>query len=305
MNDILLHTEHVTKTYGKQKALDDVSITLQRGEIYGLVGNNGAGKTTLMRLIAGQSPMESGEIQLFGGRTEAGLRKNRRRMGTLIETPGFFSYLTARENLEYFRLQFGIPGKDIVEGTLEEVGLGDAGNKKYKNFSLGMKQRLGLALAIMHSPEFLVLDEPINGLDPEGIIEIRSLLQKINSKKNVTILISSHILPELSSIATRYGFLKNGVLLEELSAQELLRKCSVYVELQVSDVKKASVVLETRLGIRNYQVYPDGYLHVFEKLDQVDQICREVVLADIGLFSAHKQAMDLESYYVNLMGGTQ
>ena len=226
-------------------------------------------------------------------------------MGTLIETPGFFSYLTARENLEYFRLQFGIPGKDIVEGTLEEVGLGDAGNKKYKNFSLGMKQRLGLALAIMHSPEFLVLDEPINGLDPEGIIEIRSLLQKINSKKNVTILISSHILPELSSIATRYGFLKNGVLLEELSAQELLRKCSVYVELQVSDVKKASVVLETRLGIRNYQVYPDGYLHVFEKLDQVDQICREVVLADIGLFSAHKQAMDLESYYVNLMGGTQ
>ena len=258
-----------------------------------------------MRLIAGQSPMESGEIQLFGGRTEAELRKNRRRMGTLIETPGFFSYLTARENLEYFRLQFGIPGKDIVEGTLEEVGLGDAGNKKYKNFSLGMKQRLGLALAIMHSPEFLVLDEPINGLDPEGIIEIRSLLQKINSKKNVTILISSHILPELSSIATRYGFLKNGVLLEELSAQELLRKCSVYVELQVSDVKKASVVLETRLGIRNYQVYPDGYLHVFEKLDQVDQICREVVLADIGLFSAHKQAMDLESYYVNLMGGTQ
>lgn len=305
MNDILLHTEHVTKTYGKQKVLDDVSITLQRGEIYGLVGNNGAGKTTLMRLIAGQSPMESGEIQLFGGRTEAELRKNRRRMGTLIETPGFFSYLTARENLEYFRLQFGIPGKDIVEGTLEEVGLGDAGNKKYKNFSLGMKQRLGLALAIMHSPEFLVLDEPINGLDPEGIIEIRSLLQKINSKKNVTILISSHILPELSSIATRYGFLKNGVLLEELSAQELLRKCSVYVELQVSDVKKASVVLETRLGIRNYQVYPDGYLHVFEKLDQVDQICREVVLADIGLFSAHKQAMDLESYYVNLMGGTQ
>lgn len=305
MNDILLHTEHVTKTYGKQKALDDVSITLQRGEIYGLVGNNGAGKTTLMRLIAGQSPMESGEIQLFGGRTEAELRKNRRRMGTLIETPGFFSYLTARENLEYFRLQFGIPGKDIVEGTLEEVGLGDAGNKKYKNFSLGMKQRLGLALAIMHSPEFLVLDEPINGLDPEGIIEIRSLLQKINSKKNVTILISSHILPELSSIATRYGFLKNGVLLEELSAQELLRKCSVYVELQVSDVKKASVVLETRLGIRKYQVYPDGYLHVFEKLDQVDQICREVVLADIGLFSAHKQAMDLESYYVNLMGGTQ
>ena len=305
MNDILLHTEHVTKTYGKQKALDDVSITLQRGEIYGLVGNNGAGKTTLMGLIAGQSPMESGEIQLFGGRTEAELRKNRRRMGTLIETPGFFSYLTARENLEYFRLQFGIPGKDIVEGTLEEVGLGDAGNKKYKNFSLGMKQRLGLALAIMHSPEFLVLDEPINGLDPEGIIEIRSLLQKINSKKNVTILISSHILPELSSIATRYGFLKNGVLLEELSAQELLRKCSVYVELQVSDVKKASVVLETRLGIRNYQVYPDGYLHVFEKLDQVDQICREVVLADIGLFSAHKQAMDLESYYVNLMGGTQ
>lgn len=305
MNDILIHTEHVTKTYGKQKALDDVSITLQRGEIYGLVGNNGAGKTTLMRLIAGQSPMESGEIQLFGGRTEAELRKNRRRMGTLIETPGFFSYLTARENLEYFRLQFGIPGKDIVEGTLEEVGLGDAGNKKYKNFSLGMKQRLGLALAIMHSPEFLVLDEPINGLDPEGIIEIRSLLQKINSKKNVTILISSHILPELSSIATRYGFLKNGVLLEELSAQELLRKCSVYVELQVSDVKKASVVLETRLGIRNYQVYPDGYLHVFEKLDQVDQICREVVLADIGLFSAHKQAMDLESYYVNLMGGTQ
>lgn len=304
--EYVLTTEGLTKQYRNFKALGGLSMHVEKGAIYGFVGRNGAGKTTLIRLICGLQTPTSGTYTLYGKKnTEGSLSRERRRMGAVVETPSIYGSMTAEENLKQQYRVLGRPSFDGIKELLELVGLKDTGKKKAKNFSLGMKQRLGLALAIMHSPEFLVLDEPINGLDPEGIIEIRSLLQKINSKKNVTILISSHILPELSSIATRYGFLKNGVLLEELSAQELLRKCSVYVELQVSDVKKASVVLETRLGIRNYQVYPDGYLHVFEKLDQVDQICREVVLADIGLFSAHKQAMDLESYYVNLMGGTQ
>ncbi|MDO5423935.1 MAG: ATP-binding cassette domain-containing protein [Eubacteriales bacterium] len=303
--DIVLRTDHITKTYGNQKALSGVSITIKRGEIYGLVGNNGAGKTTFMRLISSQSLPTEGSLLLFGAEEEKEIRKARRRIGTLIETPGFFSYMSARENLEYFRRQFGIPGKECIDEVLEEVGLADCGKKRYKNFSLGMKQRLGVALAIMHSPEFLILDEPINGLDPEGILEMRTLLQDLNKKKNMTILISSHILSELSSVATRYGFLKNGILKEEISAQELLRKCSVYLEVKVSDSKKAAALLETRLGITEYQVYPDDSLHIFEKMEQTREISRLLVQEGIDLELLVKRTMDLEGYYMNLMEGQQ
>ena len=185
MSEIILSMKNVTKIYNETKALDKVSIEINRGDIYGIIGNNGAGKTTIMRIISGQSFVSSGTVELFGSKGDE-VRKQRKRLGCLIEDPGFCYSMTAYENLEYFRIQFGIPGKENINRVLEEVGLRDCGKKKYKDFSLGMKQRLGIALAILNSPELLILDEPINGLDPEGIIEIRNILINLNKKKNTS-----------------------------------------------------------------------------------------------------------------------
>lgn len=183
MNNIVLKMQDVNKVYNGVKVLDNVSITIERGEIYGLVGNNGAGKTTLMRLIAGQSKMDSGKLELFQEIERTNIQKARHRVGTLIEDPGFYGNMTAQQNLEYFRIQFGVPGKNAVIKVLKEVGLDDCEKKRYKNFSLGMKQRLGIALALLQTPELLILDEPINGLDPAGIIEVRQTLINLSRKK--------------------------------------------------------------------------------------------------------------------------
>ena len=223
MSDIILSVKNVTQKYGKTLALDRVYMHLKQGLIYGLVGNNGAGKTTLMRLITGQTIIQEGEIQLFGHTVNKGLCDVRKRTGALIEIPGFYDEMTAEQNLEYFRRQFGIKERKVIKDTLDKVGLGNASGKKYKNFSLGMKQRLGIGLALLNQPELLILDEPINGLDPAGIVEIRNTLLDIH-RSGVTILITSHILSELSNIATHYGFVNKGSLLEQLSAEELNAK---------------------------------------------------------------------------------
>ena len=215
MSELILQTRDLTRRYGHTLALDHAALSVEKGQIFGLVGRNGAGKTTLIRLISGQSHPTAGEVTLFGASTPAALARARSRTGAMVEIPSFYPYLTARQNLEYYRIQRGIPGKECVDEALEQVRLTDTGKKKFKTFSLGMKQRLGLALALMNHPEFLLLDEPINGLDPEGIVEFRELLLQLNRERQTTILISSHILSELSTLATHYAFITRDLVLEE------------------------------------------------------------------------------------------
>ena len=233
-NTAVLATYGLTRAYGRCMALDGVNMMVRRGDIYGLVGRNGAGKTTLMRMVTGQSQPTGGEMELFGA-SGRDMRPHRARTGAMIEIPSFSPFLTARENLEYYRLQRGIPGKGVVDEVLETVDLAGTGKKKFKTFSLGMKQRLGLALALMNHPDFLILDEPINGLDPEGVAEFRQVLRTLNTERRTTILISSHILSELSAIATRYGFMEQGKIIEEISTQALHDKCRTCLRLEVDD----------------------------------------------------------------------
>ena len=300
MSKTILSMKNICKSYNGFKALDNVSIEINRGDIYGIVGNNGAGKTTLMRLISGQSYCDSGEIRLFGSSDD--ILKERKRIGCLIENPGFFHNMTVYDNLNYFRIQFGIPGKQSINRVLEEVGLVAARNKKYRQLSLGMKQRLGIALAFLHCPEFLILDEPINGLDPEGIIEIRNILLNLNKKHNTTILISSHILSEMAYLVTKYAFIKKGKIVEEISDYELQQKCNNYLDIEVDNVNAMSVILEKKLNFSNYKVYPDNHIHLFEGIDESKRICEIAVANDIGILGIVKRKVNLENYYMDMMG---
>ena len=263
MNEVILKTYNITKKYGNQLAVDNVNMTIKKGEIYGFIGQNGAGKTTLIRLITGLIHKSAGEIELLGANGENELNKARTMIGSLIETPSFYTNMTARENLEVSRLVRDIPGKKCVDEVLDLVGLKDVEKKKVKNFSLGMRQRLGIANALMGNPKLLILDEPINGLDPMGIIEIRELLKKINKEKDMTILISSHILSELSELATTYGIISKGKLIEEITAKELSEKCRQYISLKVDDTSRAVTLLERELGISDYEVLENKNIKVF------------------------------------------
>ncbi len=302
MEEIVLATHDLTRAYGRNLALDHVTLTVRRGEIYGLIGRNGAGKSTLMRLVTGQSAPTEGSVELFG-KTGLDLRRERARTGVILETPSFSPFLGARENLEYYRIQRGIPGRNVVEEALEMVDLTDTGTKKFKSFSLGMKQRLGLALALMSHPEFLILDEPINGLDPEGVAEFRQLFRRLNRDRQTTILISSHILSELSAVATCYGFLEKGKLLEEITAQELQEKCRVCLRLEVDDAAKASVVLHLRLGTDSFKVLPDNTVELYEYLDRPQAVSQAMAEEGVSLLGMERQGSDLEAYFLGLIGG--
>ncbi len=299
----VIKTNKLVKKYGEYTALDNVNITVNQGDIYGLVGDNGAGKTTFLRILTGQSNATSGSFELLSKYTEKDLNIVRRRIGTIIEKPSFYSKMTLEQNIEYYRIQRGVPGKENVNKALKEVGLFEARKKKFSNVSLGMKQRLGLALALLGEPEILILDEPINGLDPIGIIEIRNLLLKLNQEKNITIIISSHILTELSNIATCYGILSRGKLVEELTVQELSERCKSYLEINVTDPKKLAVLLEKELGYKNYKVMPNGLIQLFDKPSVIEDISKIVVSNGIGLKGLNEKVVDLESYYMSLIGG--
>ena len=302
MSEIVLATHGLTRAYGQSRALDNVSITVEKGEIYGLVGRNGAGKTTLMRLVTGQSAPTAGSVELFG-QTGRELARARSRTGAMIETPSFAPFLTARENLEYYRIQRGIPGKGAVDEVLEAVDLRDTGKKKFKTFSLGMKQRLGLALALMNHPDFLILDEPINGLDPEGVAEFRALLRRLNQERQTTILISSHILTELSSVATCYGFVERGKLLEEISAQTLHEKCRTCLRLTVDDAPRAAMILQTRLGTDKFEVLPGNVIELYDCLDRPQAVSGALSAGGVALLGMEQKVADLEAYFLNLIGG--
>lgn len=303
MKKVVLKTYNITKKYGEQLAVDNVNMTIKKGDIYGFIGQNGAGKTTLIRLITGLIHKSGGEIELLGANEENELNKARTMVGSLIESPSLYTNMTARENLEVSRLVRNIPGNKCIDEVLELVGLKDVEKKKVKNFSLGMRQRLGIANALMGNPKLLILDEPINGLDPMGIVEIRELLKKINKEKDMTILISSHILSELSELATTYGIISNGKLIEEITAKQLSEKCRQYIDLKVDNTARAVILLERELGISDYEVLEDSNIKVFSNLDNVGEVNSLLSRSGIIVESISVKGENLEEYFMNKVGG--
>jgi ABC-2 type transport system ATP-binding protein len=254
-------------------------------------------------MITGLVAPTSGEIELFSQKGEKNINVGLPRIGRIIEHPGLYPDFTALENMELRGKLLGIPDKKVIDSILETVELSDVGKKKVKNFSLGMRQRLGLALALLGNPDFLILDEPINGLDPEGIVEMRKLLKRLNEEQGITILISSHILGELSKLATRYGVINNGILVDEFTAKELKLKCRKYLNLKVSDSAKTSFVLEDIFKTTNYEVLLDNIIKVYDLLDMSGEICLEPAKNNIKIDSIESRGDDLEEYFMKLIGG--
>ena len=255
---MLLKTINLTKQYKSKKAVDEINITLKKGEIYGFLGQNGAGKTTTIRMIMGLVKPTSGEIELFGQKITPGDHSHFDRIGSIIEFPGVYPNLTAAENLEIHRRLMGVTNKNYIDEALDITGLTEVRNKNVKGFSLGMRQRLGLARALLHKPELLILDEPTNGLDPVGIKEVRNLILDLSMKRNITVFMSSHILSEVQQLATRIGIIHHGKLLEEIDYESLTKKNRHYIELKVNDDKKAAFLLENNLQITDYKITEPG-----------------------------------------------
>lgn len=297
----IISVQNISLKYGESMALNNVNLFIQKGQIYGLVGNNGAGKTTLMRLLTGQLKIQQGKITILGAEKEKDQEEVRNKVGALIECPGFFDEMTGKQNLEYFRIQFGIKDKNIVSQTLSKVGLSSAANKRYKDFSLGMKQRLGIGLTLLNSPEILILDEPINGLDPAGIIEIRNMLLALNKEYLVTILITSHILTELSNVATHYGFLNKGCLLEQMSSEQLLSKCNLYLEIEVDDARKLQDLIRKELNLKT-DISLNKTVLVYDVEDSATEISKLAINNGLKLKSISKHTSNLENYYMKLIG---
>ena len=298
----VLQTKNLTKSYGGKVAVDNVSLTIEQGDIFGLIGQNGAGKTTFMRMITSLSRPDSGELALFGATTSAKLTAARARTGSVIETPALFHNLTAAQNLEYYRLQRGITEKSRVQEVLEIVQLTDTGKKKFKHLSLGMKQRLGLAVAILGHPDFLILDEPINGLDPTGIVETRDLIKRLNGS-GITILLSSHILAELAQVANKYAIIHRGRLMKTLTEAQLHEECKRALSITVDDAAKAATVLETALHIRNYKQVSQNELRVYAYLDDPAEVSFQLNQAGVRTASIHVVGDNLEDYYTKIIGG--
>lgn len=301
--DYVLQTNALCKTYKNFKALNGIAMHVPKGAIYGFVGKNGAGKTTLIRLICGLQEPSSGEYTLYGRKnTDKDIVESRRRMGAVVETPSVYLDMTAEDNLkQQFRI-LGLPSFEGLHGILQLVGLENTGKKKAKNFSLGMRQRLGIAIALAGDPDFLVLDEPANGLDPQGIIEIRELILKLNREQQITVLISSHILDELSKLATHYGFIDNGCLVKELSADELEAACRKCVRMEVSDTKALARVLDG-MGI-DYKITADQTVDVYAKVN-ISRLTVALAKENCELTAVQERDESLESYYVGLVGGAK
>lgn len=298
--EYILETSNLTKIYDKKKALDNVSVHVTKGDIYGLIGKNGAGKTTLMKIVGGLSDATSGSYK-FMGRPGGRLGDAVLQRGLLIEDPGVLEDETAYENLMIKEIALGIKDKNETMNLLEMVGLEDEAYKKVKKYSFGMKQRLGLALAFVGNPEFVILDEPINGFDPQGINSIRELIKEKN-KSGTTFMISSHILSELSKIATRYGFINEGRIIEESTEQQLLDKCRSRIELIADNTSKAVTILE-KIGFRDYKVKENEVINIYEQLERTGDITWALAEQGIGTIEISKKYEELEDYYMKLIGG--
>ncbi|MDF2884276.1 MAG: bacitracin transporter ATP-binding protein [Clostridiaceae bacterium] len=300
MNDYVIETKQVTKAYGSLLALEHVNIHVKKGSIYGLVGDNGAGKSTLLKLLAGHSYATEGEIQLFGKYGEKELESARKKIGFMIEQTGFFPNITVEQTLKYYCIQKGIPDRKRIYEMIKLMGIEEKRNSKCRNLSLGQKQRLGLAIAMMGEPQLLVLDEPINGLDPSGIVEFRNLIHHLNVEKNITILLSSHILTELQQIATAYGILSKGNLIEEISAHELQEKCSDCIEIKVSDVEKYSVLLERNFPKETFKVLPENNIRIYKPKAQAEVYSKLASENGIYITGMRTIQSSLEDYYMEL-----
>lgn len=299
--EYVLTTNALCKHYKNFKALDGLSMHVPKGAIYGFVGKNGAGKTTLIRLICGLQPATGGEFTLYGVKgTDREIGKARRRMGAVVETPSLYLDMTARDNLRQQYRILELPSCEGMEELLNLVGLGDVGRKKVRHFSLGMRQRLGIAVALAGDPDFLVLDEPVNGLDPQGIIEIRELILKLNRERQITVLVSSHILGELSKIATCYGFIDRGVLVKEISAGELWRECRKCLCLTVSDTRALARVLDG-MGME-YTVLSDNRADIYGEAE-ITALVMALNEQGCRMISAKEREESLESYYMSIVGG--
>ncbi len=301
MSEIICQTTELCKKYKNFHVLQNIDLSINRGEIYGLVGENGAGKSTLIRILTGLAFQSSGMVTLFG--KTGNLRYERAKIGCTVEMPALYKDMTAKQNLEIQRVQRGIPDKKCISKTLELTGLDNTKKKKVNDFSLGMKQRLALAVALLGEPEFLILDEPVNGLDPTGIIELRELLKKLSKENHVTVLISSHILSELNQLATCYGFLHNGKLLKQITAMELSQECKRHVKLKTDNTEQTVIVLEEQLKIKNFSIQPDNFIRVYEKLDETHTISKTLSSNGIVVEEISVQGEELETYFENLIGG--
>lgn len=299
--EYILETQNLEKKYKKVKAVDNLSMHIQKGAIYGLIGRNGAGKTTLIRLICGLQKPTSGTYTIFNiPNTDKKIIKARKRMGAIVETPSIWLDATAEDNLKEQYKVVGLPNYDNLNEILKLVNLAETGNKKAKNFSLGMKQRLGIAIALVGNPDILILDEPINGLDPEGIIQIRELILKLNKEKGITFLISSHYLDELSKIATHYGFVNKGKIIQEISKQDLEQKCKRKIEIKVSNEKECVKYLEEK-GIQ-YEVISDKIINIYDKMN-VSELAIALSNRNCVIDEFQEKEESLENYYINLIGG--
>ncbi|HGV8421319.1 ATP-binding cassette domain-containing protein [Enterococcus faecium] len=297
-NETVLKATGITKKYGAAKALDKVSIEIKRGMIYGLIGENGAGKSTFMRTIMGLISIDEGSIELFG---TTDLQAARRRMGQSIETPALYPELTARDNIRIQAANGGVSDREI-EDLLKMMRLENTGKKKAKNFSLGMRQRLAIANALITNPEFLILDEPTNGMDPAGMAEMREIIQRLVKERGITVLLSSHLLDELSQIATHYGILHEGHLIKELSKEELAQESRQFIKIDTSATEQAVTVLDS-LGYRDYFVQSSRVIQLFEGIDQVAAINQALVEAKVPVDGIHLVGQKLEDYFLQLTGG--
>lgn len=303
MNDFVIEAKNLTKIYGEQKVVRSVNLHVKPGRIYGLLGRNGAGKTTIMKMILGLTSITSGEATVFGRNIKGHEKSLYPRMGAIIETPGFYPNLTGTENLEIFAKLRGTPGPNAVKNALNVVGLPYRDKKVFAKYSFGMKQRLGIANSILHDPELLILDEPINGLDPIGIAEMRNFIKELSVTRGKTILISSHILSEMTILADDVGIIDHGVLLEESSMENLKKKNRKYIQLQVSDVAKASLILERQFHVTDYVVQDEHNLRLYATALDISTINKALVLQDVAVNSAHVCNDTLEDYFKKITGG--
>jgi len=300
MSDMLLVTDKLTKTFGKSTvAVDNVDLHIKKGSIYGLIGKNGAGKTTIMKMISGMANPTSGSFKYEG--FDCSEKDAFARIGALIEAPALQPNLTAYNNMKIKCLAYGIGDKAYINEKLALVGLGNVGKKKAGKFSLGMKQRLGIAMALVGEPDFLLLDEPINGLDPQGIVEMRELFEKLNKENGITILISSHILEELAKVATDYAIIDNGKIIEESTKEELKMKCRDKIVIKAADTSSIIPILDS-LGITDYQAMSATELYIFERLDDVSKINMEIAKTGILVDSINVESSDLEEYFLSVTG---
>ncbi len=296
----VLELKNISKKYGKATVVDNFSLNVEKGHICGLIGPNGAGKTTIMKMMAGLAAPTSGEIGFFGKNDNLDL--SRKRMAFMLEAPIIDKSMNARQNMEYVRYVKGVADKKKIDEMLDFVGLGNVGKKAVGKFSLGMTQRLGIAMALLTEPEIMVLDEPVNGLDPEGIVEIRLMLKKLSEEKNVTIIISSHILSELSELCTDFSIINHGKQLENLSREELMAKCRSYYAICTNDINRTAAVIEDKLGTKQYKVIHGDEIRLFDFLDNVEKVSKTITDNGLILTKFISEGESLEEFYLSKVG---